>query len=834
MGKRKNILFFLTVLCCITIPEIRAEATIYMDTSENWLCTNLEDGTIEIQPNEEKIVDILDSQGQLIIPETLDEKTVSKLADGFFQNCTKLIKVEIPDSVTTIGMNAFNGCTSLEEVVLSNNLETISVAAFSMCSALKSITIPDSVTSMGDIVFYKCTSLEEIVLSNNLKTIPEAAFGECTALKSIIIPENMSSIGSRAFYNCKSLESVVLSTSLEQIGSDAFSLSDSSGIAEVLTITIPEELEDISSLGLENISGMKTVIISVAEGSKAETYLQQFNDIVIEVYPAEHPNWTYDTMEDGTLRLIEYSPNIIELDGSIIIPGKLGDKIVTVLDASLFEGNTDIKKIVIRDGIRQIEDKCFYKCNNLTKIELPATLKAIGYDVFNECENLMNIDIPENVTAIGGRAFWYTLWLVYMRFKFSIYDDIEVVPHSNMEDGAYYPVVVNNLLLDGRMWDNQVDMVPENVNRICSYAFYAPGSYGATEPTPNDHIVNISFANPNTVLDPAAFYGCNKLERITLPANLKRIENNTFEECSSLKCIKIPDSVTYIGENAFLNCTSLEEIVLSSSLEEIDENAFAGAGNVDGDTSLTITIPEDLEDISDLGLENLTNITNITINVVEGSKAYIYLQQFNYITVNTYIQNQPTPDDDSRDKQDTPTNNSTETPTDNSTEAPTDDSVKKETPQKGNTYTVGNLRYKVTSAKDVTFMGASNRTTKKVTIPAKVTILDQSFKVSAVNKNALKGYTKLTTVVVGSNVKTIGAQAFMNCATLKKITIGKNVKTIGKQAFYGDKKLTRIIFKGAKVTKIGKKSLRSVPKKVKITAPKKAMNKYKKLLNAAK
>lgn len=61
----------------------------------------------------------------------------------------------------------------------------------------------------------------------------------------------------------------------------------------------------------------------------------------------------------------------------------------------------------------------------------------------------------------------------------------------------------------------------------------------------------------------------------------------------------------------------------------------------------------------------------------------------------------------------------------------------------------------------------------------------------------------------------------------------KNVKTIGKKAFYSDRKLMRIVYKGAKITKMGKKAFRGVPKKVNLQAPAKAVKKYTKMMNAA-
>lgn len=130
--------------------------------------------------------------------------------------------------------------------------------------------------------------------------------------------------------------------------------------------------------------------------------------------------------------------------------------------------------------------------------------------------------------------------------------------------------------------------------------------------------------------------------------------------------------------------------------------------------------------------------------------------------------------------------------------------------KKGSKYTIKNLKYKVTSAskkkKTVTVTGGKSKKLKSVTIPATVKISGVSYKVTAVSAKAFQGYSKLTSVTVGKNVKSIGASAFAKDKKLKSITIkGKALKSIGKKAFA------------------------SVPKKAAARVPKKSKKAFKKL-----
>jgi hypothetical protein len=68
----------------------------------------------------------------------------------------------IPDSVTSIGDQAFMGCESLTSITIPDSVNSISYGMFSSCTNLISVTIPDSVTSIGGYAFSDCTSLTDV------------------------------------------------------------------------------------------------------------------------------------------------------------------------------------------------------------------------------------------------------------------------------------------------------------------------------------------------------------------------------------------------------------------------------------------------------------------------------------------------------------------------------------------------------------------------------------------------------------------------------------------------------------------------------------------------
>lgn len=149
---------------------------------------------------------------------------------------------------------------------------------------------------------------------------------------------------------------------------------------------------------------------------------------------------------------------------------------------------------------------------------------------------------------------------------------------------------------------------------------------------------------------------------------------------------------------------------------------------------------------------------------------------------------------------------------------------------KGTVYTVGEYKYKITDSSTVAFAGIKSNSIKKVVIAKKVTIGGKSFKVTSIANEALYKKTKVTRIIIGSNVKMIGKKAFSGCKLLKSVTIPSNVMSVGKEAFENCSRLSDITIESTKIKTVGKNAFKNIKSTAKIKVPSKKYSSYKKLL----
>ncbi|MDR1592158.1 MAG: leucine-rich repeat protein [Prevotellaceae bacterium] len=189
--------------------------------------------------------------GTLTIPNSV--KTIGIQA---FQSCNGLTSVTIGNSVKTIGTAAFRFCRGLTDInvaadnqhyssregVLFNKAQNTLIQYPGSKSG--SYTVPNSVTSIGYNAFASCSGLNSVTIGNSVETIEGWAFQSCSNLASVTIGNSVKMLGDYAFQNCTDLTAVTIGSSVETIGEWAFSGCSKLASATIYAETPPTVVDD--------------------------------------------------------------------------------------------------------------------------------------------------------------------------------------------------------------------------------------------------------------------------------------------------------------------------------------------------------------------------------------------------------------------------------------------------------------------------------------------------------------------------------------------------------------------------------------------------------------
>lgn len=190
---------------------------------------------------------------------------ITEIPESAFKE-TALEIVTLPESITTIGNEAFYNCRSLTSIQLPASLRVIGDFTFIYCDSLRSVTLPDGLERIGRSLFAFCYSLTSVTLGEGITTAGMEMFLGCSSLTTVVLPESFSIVSFRFFSTCTSLTSITLPANITEIGKIAF--EDCTALSSVtLKGTTPPTIDKTAFDGAN-----ANYIIIVPKGCK-QTYL---------------------------------------------------------------------------------------------------------------------------------------------------------------------------------------------------------------------------------------------------------------------------------------------------------------------------------------------------------------------------------------------------------------------------------------------------------------------------------------------------------------------------------------------------------------------------------
>ena len=215
---------------------------------------------------------------------------------------------------------------------------------------------------------------------------------------------------------------------------------------------------------------------------------------------------------------------------------------------------SDVKTVVLNEGLEKIERCAFRYCVKLSSIGFPESLKAIGDEAFFGCEKLLqSIYIPSSLT-----------------FDKNVFKSAPILEYVVSQDNPNYSV------FDGNLYNKD----------LTELLFFAGGRTSIQFPSEIKKIGEEAFSWSNikevvipasvTEIDRLAFHCCSNLVSVALPNTIETLSWYAFSTCRSLREFIIPTSVKYISNKAIGGCRSLESIIVPEQVERVDADAFFG------------------------------------------------------------------------------------------------------------------------------------------------------------------------------------------------------------------------------------------------------------------
>ena len=458
------------------------ESDILYDTNVKKIHNSLEEKSIIVKDDNGFIFAYFDDNGFLInyigndniltLPNnfTYDNKLINDygIYKKAFYNNYSLLSITLPQSVNSIGDDAFLDCFRLREIynlsnisltkdtidnggiafrvrIIHNSLDDESIIVkiddfFTIKNDDYNYTILDYVGNDSDIkigntIFYNnnaialedmdnyafySSSIKSIKLGN-VNTINDNAFNRCYLLDEIELP-NVEIIKAYAFANCISLESIEL-PELKTLKDFAFE-----NCFSLKNVIFSNKIHEIANCAFQSCYSLVDIIIPESIGymlspfSQCYNLLEIYNLSGIEIDNLDSNAIIHNSLDEKSILtkdengfVFAYLNNkgyLVGYDGeetNLILPDSFiyDGNVINEYDIynSAFSHNKNLKYIKLSDNTKKINIYAFEYCTNLRNIELSSNLEEIEENAFIECVLLNNLYIPKNLTIIDGESF---------------------------------------------------------------------------------------------------------------------------------------------------------------------------------------------------------------------------------------------------------------------------------------------------------------------------------------------------------------------------------------------------------------------------------------------
>ena len=537
--------------------------------------------------------------GDVVIPETVDGHTVTRLGTAFGKVKKEITGITFPDTLKLIDIGAINSMPNLEKADLPEGLQVIDANNFLSTPGVKEIVVPSTVFYVGSGCFSSDADIS-VTFTGPVPIMPEGFTLWRSETSTIYVPDDLYDEYAKVIPEYQKMEKSGKNAVIPEYVTPEtdFEFDPATGtitkyLADEVRVDVPAEIGGVpvKAIGPGAFSGVKVFAVYLPEG--------------------------IETIGDSAFEKC-HTLTVLSLPDSLKTIGKLAFS------------RAELYNVTWGSGLETIGEQAFYLTGLGGEVDFPASLREIGAGAF-ERTNVTDLVFGSAIEKIGSRAFAEAAvnYMLFDRFTLpeiapdafegsrQTLDDVDLNMNASKAEEEAAREYLTQFNPDIAVWRANPTDVEYPARRTDEHEKLPDGTYAMTAYTGSqaalspywNYTEDDDTTVPITAVGADVFRGNKELKlfRVNRSGHFTAIGENAFRE-SGLEEIDLFDSVTTLGAGALQDCTDLKTLVLPESLTSVGENALSGLAGLE-----SVTVKCDAGILPENVFANLPNLKTVTV-----------------------------------------------------------------------------------------------------------------------------------------------------------------------------------------------------------------------------